>query len=301
MKTIITTALFLGLTWAGVSDGAQEMASQKNILFVGSSYIASAGSQRELVGALLKSKEIPADCDQHTGAGMGCVCAWFHNLGKMTADEMKRKDSGKLDDRMAKEVEGRTGKFTAKLKSRPRWDFVVIDTYGSPAAPDFPEAVAGFVKDIRAHSPNCNIILYSVWPGKKGTKEQAQEIFQRCIEQAKQHSIWVATTGPALFEASVERPDLKLHRSDTDGHPGMHGGYINACSLFALLTGQSPVGLPSKFTVGATYDFPPKSQAERPKQGEKVDYSLSESDARFLQEVAWKVYQREIRNTKPHE
>ncbi|MGO8751898.1 MAG: hypothetical protein ACLQNE_38640 [Thermoguttaceae bacterium] len=49
-------------------------------------------------------------------------------------------------------------------------------------------------------------------------------------------------------------------------------------------------------------NFPPASQEKnRPAPGTKVDFTIAPDDATYLQEVAWKVYQREIKNIKPAE
>ena len=114
------------------------------------------------------------------------------------------------------------------------------------------------------------------------------EVFRRCVEQARSNDIWVATTGPAFMEVRLARPDLRVTQAKSDAHPGVHGAYINACSLYAVITGQSPVGLSAKLriTVEANGD-------------KKVDFAIAPDDAKYLQEAAWKVYQREIKNTKP--
>src|SRR5215208_4553899 len=116
-----------------------------------------------------------------------------------------------------------------------------------------------------------------------GRDEVDMTVFQRCVEAAKQNDIWVATTGPAFMEALLARPDLRIEVSKQDAHPGVHGAYINACSLFAILTGESPVGLP------ATLKIP----------GRDKDLTIAPDDAKYLQELAWKVYQRELKHTKP--
>jgi hypothetical protein len=85
------------------------------------------------------------------------------------------------------------------------------------------------------------------------------------------------------MEARLERRDLRITVSEEDAHPGIHGAYLNACSLFAILTGESPVGLP------ATLKIP----------GRDEDLTITPDDAKYLQELAWKVYRREIKNTKP--
>lgn len=112
------------------------------------------------------------------------------------------------------------------------------------------------------------------------------EVFRSCVEQAKVNNIWVATTGPAFMEARLERPDLQITQSKTDAHPGIHGAYINACSLFAIIADKSPVGLPATLRMKRA-------------DGEKEDFTIALDDAKYLQELAWKIYEREIKNTKP--
>ena len=81
----------------------------------------------------------------------------------------------------------------------------------------------------------------------------------------------------------IRRTDLQITVSELDAHPGVHGAYINACSLYTILTGESPVGLP------ATLKIP----------GRNEDLAMAPDDAKYLQELAWKIYRREIKNTKP--
>ena len=85
------------------------------------------------------------------------------------------------------------------------------------------------------------------------------------------------------MEARLDRPGLQITKSATDAHPGAHGANINACSLFVAVTGKSPVGLPAALKIS----------------GREGDFTIGPDDAKYLQEVAWKVYQRELKNTKP--
>ena len=186
------------------------------------------------------------------------------------------------------------------LGSTKKWDYVVMDAWHlgreqvekDPARasvpPGFPKAVSAFVKEVRAHSPGCKIILFPWWipRGPKVTNEGAMEVFRSCVEQAKANKIWVATTGPAFMEARLERPDLKVTKSKTDAHPGKEGAYINACSLYAIITDKTPVGLPATLEMKST-------------DGKKEKFAIAADDAEYLQKLAWKVYQREIKNTKP--
>lgn len=232
-----------------------------NVLIVGASSLNSPVGQTQLLAAMLQSQKIRMNVD---GA--------YPKLDAV--DEI--------------------------LRAKKKWDYVVLDAWhlgrsrkdwgtGRADVPaEFPKALSAFAKEVRDHSPDCKIILFSWWvpSGPKATNEGTMEVFKGCAEHAKENGVWVATTGPAFTEAFLERPDLRITKSKTDGHPGIHGAYLNACSLFAIIADKSPVGLPARLTL----------QAER---GEKKDYELTADDAKYAQEFAWKIYQREIKNTKP--
>ena len=235
-------------------DRTEKSAPRPNLLVIGASSLNSPIGQPQLVRALLESK----------GIQMHIEGTW-----------------PKLDA------------VSRMLSSKPAWDYVIMDAWhfgrGRTDPPEFPNAVAAFVKQVRAHSPKCKIILFPWWlPDAKATNEDVMKVFRRCVEQAKLNDIWVATTGPAFMEVRLARPDLRVTHSKTDAHPGVHGAYINACSLYAVITGQSPVGLPATLRITANANG-----------GKQVDFVITPDDARYLQEAAWRVYQREIKNTKP--
>jgi hypothetical protein len=240
---------WLGLLFFLLGPGpvrAEEAAKEKNVLIIGRSSLAGL---HEVVGALLKSNKTPMNVEPGP-------------FGARTLEQM--------------------------LSSQKAWDYVIMDAWqfrrGGTDAPGFPDAVAAFVKQVRAHSPRCKIILFPWWlPEARATNEDVMKVFQRCVEAARQNDIWVATTGPAFMEARLARRDLRITVSEQDAHPGIHGAYINACSLFPILTGESPVGLP------ATLKIP----------GRGNEFAIAPEDAKYLQELAWKVYQRELKHTKP--
>jgi hypothetical protein len=222
-------------------------APEKNVIIIGASSLASP--LHELVAAMLENNKTPMNVESGP-------------FGAKALDRM--------------------------LSSRV-WDYVIMDAWqfkrGATDAPGFPDAIAAFVKQVRAHSPRCKIILFPWWipAGPDATNDGVLKVFQRCVEAARQNEIWVATTGPAFMEARLARPDLRVTVSEQDAHPGVHGVYINACSLFAILTGESPAGLPAAFKLTGRYR----------------DFTIAAEDAKYLQELAWKVYQRELPHTKP--
>jgi hypothetical protein len=259
-RTVLGKAAIVCLSFLGIASSASGQSAtrddtsaktaQKNLLIIGRSSLMSWPRQDELVGALLESHKTPMNVEP----------GYFGT----------------------KDLEQRWG-------GEKLWDYVVMDawqfTRGVTDAPAFPDAVAAFVKQVRAHSPRCKIILFPWWipSGRDATNEGVMKVFQSCVEAARQNDIWVATTGPAFMDARLARPDLRVTVSEQDAHPGIHGAYINACSLFAILTGQSPVGLP------ATPKIPTRGR----------DFTITSDDAKYLQELAWKIYQRELPHTKP--
>ena len=261
-RAVLVGTVFVSLAWLGIGisaspgrgfppeDKDDKSPQKKNVLIVGASSLIGPLGQPQVLGAMLASKEKPMKVQ-------------WKVLGN-------------------KDVEKMLGESKA-------WDYVIMDAWqfkrGGTDAPEFPDAVTAFVKKVRAHSPDCKIILFPWWipSGPNATNEGVMKVFHHCVDAAKANKIWVATTGPAFTEARLARADLNITVNKGDAHPGVHGAYLNACSLYAILTGESPVGLP------ATLKFP---------EGEK-DLTITAKDAKYLQELAWKVYQRELKDTKP--
>jgi hypothetical protein len=254
--TPLVSLLLVGIVLvcaAGAGDKADNRTSRPNLLIIGLSSLISPRGQPQLVDAMLESKGIP----------MNVEGLWYD------PDAVKK-----------------------ALSSGKVWDYVVMDAWqfgrGRIDSQGLSKPVAAFVKQVRAHSPKCKIILFPWWipNGPKATNEGVMEVFHRCVEEAKANDIWVATAGPAFMEARLARPDLRITLSKSDAHPGLHGAYLNACSLFTIITGRSPVGLPATLKITGS-------------GGKRVDYTIEPGDAKYLQELAWKVYQRERTNTKP--
>jgi hypothetical protein len=245
-RSVLVFGVYLAWLGTGLARGDENVPAPKNVMIIGKSSLTGLP---ELVAALLESNQTPMNVEPgHHG----------------TPDFERRWASGK------------------------KWDYIIMDawqfTRGSTELPGFADATAEFVKKVRDHSPNCQIILFPWWlPQNSATNEDVREVFHHCVEAARVHGLWVATTGPAFQEARLARSDLKIVVSRQDAHPGLHGGYLNACSLFAILTDKSPAGLPAKEKVGRREE----------------ELAITKEDAAYLQEHAWKVYQRELKHTKP--
>ena len=91
------------------------------------------------------------------------------------------------------------------------------------------------------------------------------------LEMAHELHCRIAGGGMAWLKAWGKKPKLDLYHTDR-AHPNVKGYYLNACVIFAALTGASPVGLDP--------------------------FSLSGKDARFLQAIAWEQAREDRRREK---
>jgi len=100
-------------------------------------------------------------------------------------------------------------------------------------------------------------------------KATHEPMYCDALELARECGGRVAGGGAAWLKAWEERPELDFHCSDR-AHASDLGYYLNACVIFATLTGVSPLG--------------------------RSPWQLQPEDAQFLQRIAWKQYSDDRRN-----
>jgi len=87
-------------------------------------------------------------------------------------------------------------------------------------------------------------VLYA-HPGRLDyTDANRTEVMALYAECAERHEAVLVPACEALRLAKAERPDVVFHNVDTV-HLGMFGGYLVACTFYAVLTGQPAVGHPA--------------------------------------------------------
>src|SRR5262249_59317210 len=95
------------------------------------------------------------------------------------------------------------------------------------------------------------------------------------IALGKKLQVPVAAAGKAWLSYWGEKPTaeerLALYHADK-AHPGVKGSYIYACTLYAALTGHTPIGLTNRI----------------PNQPEDT---VTAVEARRFQEAAWRVHE----------
>jgi hypothetical protein len=167
-----------------------------------------------------------------------------------------------------------TGKGTPRAKiAEEKWDYVVLQEIFN-ARPDTFGKYARLFHDLIRQNGAQTILLSTASISTLYAKG-FQELHDMNIALGKELKVPVAAAGRAWLSYWGEgtTPEQRLALYDPDkAHPGKKGSYIYACTLYAALTGHSPVGLTHRI----------------PKQPEDT---VSPAQAKQFQEAAWRVHQ----------
>ena len=124
--------------------------------------------------------------------------------------------------------------------------------------------------------------LYMTW-AKEAFPHQTETLARAYRSIGEELDLPVAAVGDAWAAARTRRPGLALFLDD-GSHPNATGSYLAACVLYAMMTGQSPVGAPREL-VGTPWHFGGAVDSE----AQTILASLPAEDARFLQAIAAEV------------
>ncbi|MCH2170630.1 hypothetical protein MK489_07580 [Myxococcota bacterium] len=271
-----------------------------HILFLGNSYTASAGGQPNLVAELLTASGRSVKTSEFTAGGETLRGHLATNRGEVppwrAAETRKRARaaaatgrSGSLDrarDAQTLEFAAQAGQLDAAVEAGAPWNYAVLQPGKGLLAPDaygLPGALAEVATRIRTTSPDATLVLYAAWADPLDGDDQPH-VDTGARKLARDNTLVFAPVGTAMHRAWAERPDLDLFVDPGDPHPGRDGAYLIACVLFAALTGESPVGLPSH--LDTTYVVFPNLERLR----RTITFDLPTEDARYLQKVAWSAY-----------
>lgn len=147
------------------------------------------------------------------------------------------------------------------------WDIVAMQGYSNGPitegyAEPFRQSAREYAADIRADGGEP--VFFMTW-AYTDKPEMTQQLDDAYTSIGKELNALVVPVGRAFASALKERPDLHLVVADLK-HPTLAGTYLAACTFYAALHGETPVG--GTYTAG-----------------------LSDADARFLQQVAWDTWQ----------
>jgi hypothetical protein len=252
-------AMFIGLAGAGVTP-AQEAPKAKakdlQVLFIGNSQIYFNDLPRT-VEALSESG--PEDrprikADRFVSGGASLERLWNAGDGKGTA--------------------------RAKILEK-KWDYVILQDIYLVKPESFNKYAPMFHELIQKN--NSRTILFCTASVSQMYPKGFQELHDMHIALGKKLKVPVAAAGKVWLTCWGEMPtaEQRLAFYDADkAHPGKKGSYIYACTLFAALTGQSPVGVTNRI---------PKQPAD----------TVTAAEAKQFQEAAWKVHQEVNPATAP--
>jgi hypothetical protein len=147
------------------------------------------------------------------------------------------------------------------------WDIVVLQGYSTGpitegSAEPFRQSARNFAAEIREDGGEP--VFFMTW-AYTGKPEMTQRLDDAYTSIGKELDAMVVPVGRAFESSLAERPDLDLVVLDLK-HPTLAGTYLAACTFYAALHRETPVG--GAYTAG-----------------------LSDEDALFLQQVAWDSWQ----------
>ena len=248
----------------GASAVATGSGAKIRVFFLGNSFTAAAGSQPYLLKELLKSRGYVPDIYSYNRGGEFLGGFWLKNEGnELTVWE--RNQSNTLTgtaqtaylEKISTDRKATIGDLDRAIQAGT-WDVVVIQTYVDAKEPgkyEFFKYVDLLAKKFRASSPNARLVLYETWGSQKIPADQ-DAVSSNCYKAARMNNLILAPAGDAFRVARKERPELTIHRTADDDHPGLDGAYLAACAIFAAATETSPVNLPSNLWILPSYDFP---------------------------------------------
>lgn len=288
--------------------GAGHNGTGLRILFVGSSLLAPSeerglAGQGQLVPQLLESQGSPVYAAMHHGPGMCLVKAHYFNKGELdpcTIETMKNWGGSvgqddpkfaaykKLHDTLLPQMKCRMDSIMA---AEP-WEIIVLDGTPSPHRynpedqstqiymDEYDQALTRFKEKALAANPNVRILVPIFFHhGKAGVSHETLAAFREyqleATENAKKRGLEPVPVAAAYLRAHFENPSWKIYVSAEDRHPGLHGRYLAACMIYAAITGESPIGLPSELSV-------PNFQ-----NGQPLHILIDSDDAQQLQQIAW--------------
>jgi hypothetical protein len=166
------------------------------------------------------------------------------------------------------------GKGTARAKIlEKKWDVVILQDIYFVKPESFNKYAPMFHELIQKN--NGRTILFCTASVSQLYPKGFQELHDMHIALGKKLQVPVAAAGKVWLTCWGDKPtaEQRLAFYDPDKqHPGKKGSYTYACTLYAVLTGYSPVGLTRRI----------------PKQPEDT---VTAPEARQFQEAAWKVHQ----------
>jgi hypothetical protein len=151
------------------------------------------------------------------------------------------------------------------------WTYVVLQDYSTVALTD-KDAMFKHIRlfDAEIKKSGAKTLLYMTWALKKAPDTQST-IANAYQEIGREVGARVIPVGLARAAALTSNPAAAIYTTDGK-HPTSQGTYLAACLFYAMLSGQSPKGLPAV--------------VPDPRSGKGALAKLSDGDAAFYQGIA---------------
>ena len=213
------------------------------VLFVGNSY-TYFWNLPQMVAAMGASRDFPMMARKSTAGGASLRQHW----------------------------DGEKGLKTRQLITQSQWDVVVIQNH-SLSSIDTPEEFLSYGQKFTdlIRESGARPMLYETWARAYNPLMQ-EKISAGYSNLGKVSTTEVAPVGQVWAQVRSLRPDLELFHDD-GSHPSTAGTYLTACVFYAMLTGESPIGLADRIKI-------------TDKNGEELYLAMMGKDnAEFLQTV----------------
>ena len=131
---------------------------------------------------------------------------------------------------------------------RSAWDYVVLQEQSTLPLKNrarMHESIRTF--DLAIRERGAKTVLYLTW-ARLHSFDRQDELSDAFTTIGRELGAIVLPAGVAWKRALAERPGLVLHDKD-QSHPNPGGTYLAACTFYATLFAQSPVGLTTDFPV----------------------------------------------------
>jgi hypothetical protein len=179
---------------------------------------------------------------------------------------------------------------------KQHWDFVVMNEQsalgggvvngekriGDPA--NFYKYAAMF--DTEIQKAGARTVIMMTWKDKNDPDRIQTDLNNAFLEFRKMHHVILAPVSAAWAITIKTAPEINPYFDDNH-HPSKEGSYLEACTVYATLTANSPAGAPAR--VEGT----PVEDADGTLLGDKTKtlVNLSPRIATKLQQIAWKAEQ----------
>lgn len=169
-----------------------------------------------------------------------------------------------------------TAKNTARSKiAEEKWDYVILQEFSGYAAKESTSQYARLFHDLIRQNGG-KTVLFSTSHIAKRYPTGFLEIDATSRAVGRELQVPVISAGLAWLAYWADYPTqeqiLTLYDPDK-GHPGPKGSYLYACTLYAFLTGQSPVGLTNRLP-------------------HLPEHPITIAEATRLQEAAWRTHRQ---------